>query len=119
MELAPASGAPRPEEHRFPCPACGSDLRFAPDLGRLKCQHCGHEEAIPEHRGGISELDLRAVERDALPPAEMQETRYLQCPSCGAQIEFDSQVHAKECPFCASGISIRAKKCPACTADLI
>ena len=102
MELAPASGAPRPEEHRFPCPACGSDLRFAPDLGRLKCQHCGHEETIPEHRGGISELDLRAVERNALPPAEMQETRYLQCPSCGAQIEFDGQVHAKECPFCAS-----------------
>jgi hypothetical protein len=102
MDLAPASGAVPPEEHRFPCPSCGSDLRFAPDRGVLKCQHCGHEEAIPEHRGAIAELDLRAVERDALPPAEMQETRYFQCPSCGAQIEFHGEVHAKECPFCAS-----------------
>ena len=30
MQLGPAAGAARPEEHRFPCPTCGADLRFAP-----------------------------------------------------------------------------------------
>jgi DNA-directed RNA polymerase subunit RPC12/RpoP len=104
MELGPVSGAARPEQHRFPCPTCGADLRYAPELDRLKCAHCGHEEAIPEHRGAIPELDLRAVERNALPAAETEEIRVAQCPSCGAQIEFDADIHARECPFCASPI---------------
>jgi ribosomal protein S27AE len=104
MELGPVSGPARPEQHRFPCPTCGADLRFAPELDRLKCGHCGYEEAVPEARGGIRELDLRAVERQALPASETEELRVAQCPSCGAQIEFDADIHAKECPFCASPI---------------
>ena len=104
MELGPVTGAALAEPHRFPCPSCGADLRYAPDLDRLKCAHCGHEEAIPEHRGPIPELDLRAVERGAVPHAEIEELRIAQCPSCGAQIEFDADLHAKECPFCASPI---------------
>jgi DNA-directed RNA polymerase subunit RPC12/RpoP len=92
------------EDHRFPCPSCGSDLRFAPDEGVLKCGHCGHEEAIPARRGAIQELDLRAVSRDAVPAGEMEETRVARCASCGALVEFDADLHAKECPFCASPI---------------
>ena len=103
MQLGPAPGAEGLENHRFPCPTCGSDLRFEPEFGHLKCQHCGHEEAIPDLRGPIPELDLRAAER-GLPPAEMQEARFAQCPSCGAQIELGLDEHAKECPFCASPI---------------
>ena len=109
MELGPVagvagSGAAGPEQHRFPCPTCGSDLRFAPEVGLLRCDHCGHEEKVPEARGAIPELDLRAVEKNALPASEMEEARFVQCPSCGAQIEFDGELHAKECPFCASPI---------------
>jgi hypothetical protein len=104
MELGPLAGPARAEPHRFPCPSCGADLRYAPDLDRLKCQHCGHEEAIPENRGPIPELDLRAVERGAVPADAIEELRVVQCPSCGAQIEFDADLHARECPFCASPI---------------
>ncbi len=104
MQLGPAAEAVPLEDHRFPCPTCGSDLRFDPDSGVLKCGHCGHEEAIPEARGPIPELDLRAVEKGTLPPTEMQETRVAQCPSCGAQIELGLDDHARECPFCASPI---------------
>ena len=104
MELGPVSGAVRPEQHRFPCPTCGADLRYAPELDRLKCQHCGHEETIPESRGAIPEFDLRAVERDGPPSDAVEATRVAQCPSCGALIEFDADIHAKECPFCASPI---------------
>ncbi len=104
MQLGPAAGAVPVEEHRFPCPTCGSDLRFDPDSGELKCQHCGHEEPIPSVRRAIPELDLRAVEQGTLPPAELQEARFAQCPSCGAQIELGLDEHARECPFCASPI---------------
>ncbi len=105
MEAAPGLAAtPAVEKHRFPCPACGADLRYAPELDALKCAHCGHEERIPENRGRVPELDLRAVERNALPPSETEALRVAQCPSCGARIEFDADIHAKECPFCASPI---------------
>jgi ribosomal protein S27AE len=104
MELGPVSGAAQPEQHRFPCPTCGADLRYAPDRDGLICGHCGYAEAVPERRGGIRELDLRAAERDALPASETEALRVAQCPSCGAAIEFDADIHAKECPFCASPI---------------
>lgn len=96
--------AAAPETHRFPCSSCGSDLRFAPGSGRLKCDHCGNEEPIPERRGAIPELDLRGIERGEIPPGAVEEARMARCGSCGAIIEFDAAIHAKECPFCASPI---------------
>jgi DNA-directed RNA polymerase subunit RPC12/RpoP len=104
MRLGAAPVPEGPDTHRFPCPTCGADLRFDPPSGNLKCQHCGHEEAIPPSRDPIRELDLRAVETGTLPPAEMQEARFARCPSCGAEIELGSDEHARECPFCASPI---------------
>jgi DNA-directed RNA polymerase subunit RPC12/RpoP len=88
--------------HRFPCGACGSDLRFAPEKGLLRCDHCGNEEPIPEARGAIPELDLRATETEQVPEAAMEEIRVARCESCGAQVEFVEGIHARECPFCAS-----------------
>jgi predicted RNA-binding Zn-ribbon protein involved in translation (DUF1610 family) len=105
MEVETAlAGSAAVEEHRFPCPACGADLRYAPEIDALKCAHCGHEEKVPENRGRVPELDLRAVERNALPASETVAMRVAQCPSCGARIEFDAAIHARECPFCASPI---------------
>ena len=104
MQLAPAAGAVRLEEHRFPCPSCGAGLRFQPGTTLLKCPHCGNEEPIPEARGRIPELDLRDAVENTVPPEAMEETRVAQCPSCGAEIEFDADLHAKECPFCAAPI---------------
>lgn len=93
-----------PSDHRFACPTCGSELRFSPGVGKLKCDHCGYEEAVGEHRGRIPELDLRAVERGGPPPSEMQAARFAQCPNCGAQVELGTDEHARECPFCATPI---------------
>jgi predicted RNA-binding Zn-ribbon protein involved in translation (DUF1610 family) len=102
VELGPASGAVRLEEHRFPCPSCGSDLRFQPGTSLLKCPHCGTEQPIPEARGRIPELDLRDAVNNTIAPEQMEETRVVRCSGCGAQIEFDADLHARECPFCAS-----------------
>ena len=105
MPSVPAAPAAAPAgNHRFPCPSCGSDLRFDPVSVRLKCAHCGHEEAISEHRGGIVELDLRAAGKASLPEAEIEERRVVRCQSCGAEIELGPDDYARECPFCASPI---------------
>lgn len=115
MALDPAAGASAAmppaappgagsSDHRFACPACGSELRFSPGAGKLVCDHCGHEEPVEEHRGRIPELDLRAVERGGPPPSEMQEARFVQCPNCGARVELGTDEHARDCPFCATPI---------------
>lgn len=92
-------------EHRFPCVTCGSDLRFDPASGDLKCDHCGHVEAIETSRSArVQELDFYAAVQERLPDQVMEETRVSECPNCGAQVEFDPVEHAKECPFCATPV---------------
>ena len=95
------------EAPAFPCRACGSGLRYAPGAGRLHCDHCGNEEDIADvgpWAGAIAELDFRRALDNLLPQAEIEETRVLSCPNCGAQVEYREEVHAKECPFCATPV---------------
>jgi DNA-directed RNA polymerase subunit RPC12/RpoP len=95
------------QDHRFPCPQCGADLRFSPGEGLLVCDHCGHTEPLTAARAPtqpIRELDLRRGLEAALPDTEMEEIRTSRCPNCGAEIEFDPAVHSTECPFCATPV---------------
>ena len=95
------------EEYRFPCDTCGSDLRYLPGTGRLHCDHCGNEEDIAQTGpwvGAIAELDFRSAIEQRLPEQEIEETRVLSCPNCGAEVAFQDSVHAKECPFCATPV---------------
>lgn len=95
------------EEHRFPCDTCGADLRFAPDQAELVCDHCGNDVEIDSDRfqpQPINELDFRAALDANLPEQEIEEFRVLSCPNCGAQVEFDADTHAAECPFCATPV---------------
>lgn len=94
-------------EHRFPCDTCGSDLRFDPAEHQLQCDHCGNVQLIEGSRGtdgGIKELDFRAAVTNKLSATEIEETRVTTCPNCGAATEFDPDVHAAECPFCATPV---------------
>ena len=86
------------EDHRFPCDNCGSDLRYDPEATRLVCDHCGNTAPIDTdataRTEAIRELDFRSA-LDALTSASVtEETRTSHCPSCGASIEFDEDVHA-------------------------
>ena len=95
------------KDHRFPCDACGADLRFDPSAGVLSCDHCGNTQSVDGsglHLSPIRELDLRAALRADLPSAEIEETRVSKCPNCAAEVEFDSDLHAAECPFCATPV---------------
>jgi hypothetical protein len=95
------------EEHRFPCETCGSDMRFDPDRQLLVCDHCGNTQPIeggrPAH-SALRELDFRAAIEQRLSEIDIEETRTSTCPNCGAIVEFDPDIHAKECPFCATPV---------------
>lgn len=101
----------RPEdEHRFPCSDCGSDMRFAPNEGKMVCDHCGNETPINVEDGpwgGGEELvenDFEAALRGQSDDVEIEETRVSSCPSCGAQVQFDGAAHSQDCPFCATPV---------------
>jgi hypothetical protein len=95
------------DEHRFPCESCGSDLRFDPTDHQLKCDHCGNVQPIESAgpwAGAIVELDFQRAVQHRLDDADIEETRVNECPNCGAQTEFDPDIHAAECPFCATPV---------------
>lgn len=98
MALTDAGSA----ERRFPCPSCGSGLRYDPASQGMLCPHCGTQVPIPPGPRGLPELDLRAVTEASLPAEALEEVRTTRCGNCGAEIEYDAAVHAKECPFCAT-----------------
>ena len=101
-----AEPLPAPDK-RFPCPACGADLRFQPGEGRLFCDHCGHTEPLTHARptgGAISETAFRRGIEDQLPATETEDRHLSHCPNCGADVQFDPAVHATECPFCATPV---------------
>ena len=96
---------PKTEEHRFPCDACGGDMRFDPSGDRMVCDHCGNVESLaPSAPSAIQEIDIRRGLDAAARDAPMEETRVLSCPNCAAQVEFDPDIHAAECPFCATPV---------------
>jgi len=91
-------------DHRFPCDACGADLRFTPAAGQLVCDHCGNTEPMEGRRvATLQEIDLRKGLSQSGTDL-MEETRVSTCPNCAAQVEFDPDVHAAECPFCATPV---------------
>lgn len=95
------------QETHFPCDNCGADLRFDPKSGQLLCAHCGNSAPLdqgPWAASKIREVDFNSALSGNLPAVEMEETRVSQCPNCAAQVEFDPEVHAKECPFCATPV---------------
>ncbi len=97
--------------HRWPCPQCGSDLRFAPDKGVLECSHCGHTQDMskPDARAKVSvfqELSLDRGLADDLPASASEDVRSTSCPSCGAIVEFSGANHAANCPYCATPVVV-------------
>jgi hypothetical protein len=84
-------------------------MRFDPGTHNLVCDHCGSVDPIEGGRHSsatLRELDFRAAVEARLSEVEIEETRTSSCPNCGAVVEFDPDVHAKECPFCATPVVV-------------
>ncbi|WP_052453545.1 zinc ribbon domain-containing protein [Celeribacter indicus] len=80
-------------------------MRFDPAAGLLICDHCGARQTLDtEGTDAPRELDFRAALAAQLPAQDIEETRVSKCPNCGAEVEFDADLHATECPFCATPV---------------
>ncbi len=88
--------------HRFPCTQCGSQLNYEPGTTEMGCGHCGNRHRIRLSSEPILEYDYFATLND-LPEAAPNAVHMTnRCESCGAETEFDRNVHADECPFCGT-----------------
>ncbi len=71
------------------------------------CDYCGNVQPIESAgpwAGSIVELDFQRAVQQRLAAEDIEETRVVTCPNCGAQFEFDPDIHAAECPFCATPV---------------
>jgi len=98
----------------FVCKNCGSDLVYSPTSQDLVCRSCGHHFPVVTSKEPIREYDFnRAVKELArlkhaseLSGRDKEKIAVIQCPSCGAEFSFDKNVHAGECPYCATPVII-------------
>lgn len=97
--------------HRYPCPACGADLLYAPKDGCLSCPYCGYNEAIPasavqvEERSFEKYLHIRPEQLEQLAANALE----VRCQSCGATVTFTPPEVARQCDFCGVQIVAQAK----------
>lgn len=88
----------------FPCPQCGAKVAFNPEAGKLKCDYCGWEDAIPATAEQIREHSyeqyLQGTQLATLSATALE----VSCQSCGAAIAFEPPKTAGQCPFCAAAI---------------
>ncbi len=97
------------EEHLFPCPQCGADMRFDPATGGLVCDFCGYRAEVDDQgpaAPAIRELDFQAAIESRLPDIDHEDVRGVSCPNCGALITFSDATHSKDCPFCGTPVVI-------------
>ena len=90
----------------FPCAQCGADLRYEPNKDLLVCEYCSHGNHIDIDDAPIQELDFRSAIADQLSEAQIETTTVAKCKSCGAAVEFDPNIHAEDCPFCAGPLIV-------------
>ncbi|MCR5135910.1 MAG: hypothetical protein K6C12_02260 [Oscillospiraceae bacterium] len=105
----------------YQCPSCTGPLRYDGTIGRLQCDYCGssfateeiehlyqeqlqHAEqaAAEEVAAAIHAAEQAQPEESADWDGENEGMRLYNCPSCGAELVFDSTTAATSCPYCGN-----------------
>ena len=97
------------EESSFPCENCGADYRFDPASGKNICPHCGHEDTLVTSSPwttNIAEIDFERTLASGQDTTESEDIRVSSCPNCAAEIRFEDETHAQDCPFCATPVVV-------------
>ncbi|MBK9974427.1 MAG: hypothetical protein IPP14_06610 [Planctomycetes bacterium] len=88
----------------LPCGQCGAELEFKPGAPQLKCQYCGHTQAIEIKDGAaVIEYDLTdAIARylGAAPQMATGTKRSVKCQDCGADIIVEAAAQTARCDYC-------------------
>ena len=90
------------------CPACGANMIFDSEKGKLYCEHCGTSKDIVSKSS--EELDFeRLLSEDNAWGAE---THVFRCENCGAREVLDKREIAKTCPFCGTTNIVETDELP-------
>ena len=102
------------QELVFKCNSCGSTLNYEPGTTKLKCPHCGTEQAIAPVAKPIVEHDI--AELEPVPYTSSQgfgaETRHFKCDRCGAITSLAQGQMATKCAFCDSPVVVETPPVP-------
>ncbi len=88
----------------FPCQQCGAILKYAPGTQHQLCEYCNFENKIAVRAGSIKEYPLQQALEKLSQPVDTSPRPQIQCDECGAGFQFESSVHAGECPFCGTPV---------------
>lgn len=88
------------------CESCGADLVFEPNLGMLKCAHCGSTKEIVKHVNYTEKDFFSAVKDDN---GWTDEAISYKCENCGALTVMNKGEIAGKCPFCGAAKVVSVK----------
>ena len=89
------------------CPACGADMIYDAESGKLLCEHCGTQKEIESKTS--EELDFERLLTDK---GGWDESHVFRCENCGAQEVLDKNEIAKQCPFCGATNIVETSELP-------
>jgi DNA-directed RNA polymerase subunit RPC12/RpoP len=95
-----------PVSERFPCKQCGAILKYAPGTQHQVCVYCSSENYIELRAGIIREYPLQEALNKLSEHRPVPLKKQIHCDECGATFQFESSVHAGECPFCGTPIVV-------------
>lgn len=106
----PIAREPENSENRtavMKCPACGADMIYDAESGKLLCEHCGTQKEIESKTS--EELDFERLLTDK---GGWNESHVFRCENCGAQEVLDKNEIAKQCPFCGATNIVETSELP-------
>ncbi len=90
---------------RFPCNQCGALLKYEIGTHDLNCGYCGHSNQISKSNQPILEYNIHfALQKLQQAKRVGTDAEVIRCVTCAAEFEFDTHVHAGECPFCGTPV---------------
>lgn len=100
--------ATRAKVRKFPCEACGADLRWEPGATSLACPYCGAHKTVAATAESIREKPVDAALRAPRDLGWGAERKVILCKRCGAHTTLDPHVSASACAFCATTAVVEA-----------
>lgn len=109
MRAMPEAAAASPAKVRkFPCDACGADLRWEPGVTALVCPYCGAKKDIAPSAEAIREKTVEAALRAPRDLGWGAERKVTICKRCGAHTTLDPHVSSSSCAFCGTTAVVEA-----------
>ena len=102
----------------FMCPSCGLEMAYDAQSGKVKCRHCGAEEAICA-KGEKEDVDFSMIESDATLQDWGFPVKVVRCTGCNAKLVVAADTTLMSCPLCASSQIAETGESPGIRPDAV